>query len=268
VSGGADSSALLVLAVAAGCEVTAVHVDHGTRTTGAIEAAEVERLAHRYGASFESRRVAVASGPNFEARARTARLGALGPGALLGHTADDQAENVMLALLRGSGLDGLAAMDPATHPMLDVRRHECEALCSELGINVFRDPSNDDLRFRRNAVRQRLLPLMNEVAQRDVVPLLSRTAQLVSEEAFELDARAAVIDPTSCHELMAAPKSLARRALRRWLSDPYPPDRAGLDRAWQVVTGQVIGCELPGGVAVRRTAMTLRQIPQKENPGQ
>ena len=77
VSGGADSLSLLVLAVAAGCEVTAVHVDHGLRDGSAAEAGVVADLAARVGAGFRSERVSVAPGPNLEARARAARYGVL-----------------------------------------------------------------------------------------------------------------------------------------------------------------------------------------------
>ncbi|MBW3556537.1 MAG: 7-cyano-7-deazaguanine synthase, partial [Actinobacteria bacterium] len=96
VSGGGDSLALLVLAVRAGCRVTAVHVDHGTRTGSASEANSVAEVAGALGARFETRQVRVEPGPNLEARWRAARLGALPAGALTGHTADDQAETMLL----------------------------------------------------------------------------------------------------------------------------------------------------------------------------
>jgi tRNA(Ile)-lysidine synthase len=264
VSGGADSVALLILASAAQLQVTAVHIDHGLRPNSDGESAFVAALALRFGAQFVAAAVVVEPGPNIEARARRARLDALGTGALVGHTADDQAETVLLSLMRGTGLDGLAAMNPVTHPLLALRRHDTEGLCAQFGIEPFHDPSNDDLSFRRNSVRHRLIPMMNDIAQRDVVPLLARTAELVAEETAELAAAADAIDPTDCRALLAAPEPLARRALRRWLSDPYPPNRAGLDRVWEVVTGQVIGCELAGGDAIRRTNGKLRRVVHQE----
>ena len=129
--GGADSLALLVLATAAGCAVTAIHVDHGLRAGSETEAEVVQRAAARFGARFESRRVSVVSGPNLEARARAARFAVLPAGVATGHTMDDQAETILVNLLRGAGADGLAGMEPgARHPMLGLRRRETHALCA------------------------------------------------------------------------------------------------------------------------------------------
>src|SRR5687768_7639231 len=82
VSGGADSTAMLGLAVEAGCRVTAVHVDHGLRAGSHDEADRVRDLARLLGAGFRAERVDVGAGPNLEARARAARRQALGPGAM------------------------------------------------------------------------------------------------------------------------------------------------------------------------------------------
>ena len=112
VSGGADSVALLVLARAANLNVTAWHVDHGLRENSHTEAELVAHLATQFGAQIESRTVTVDQGPNTEARAREARYGALPQGVMTGHTADDQAETILINLLRGSGTRGLAGMQP------------------------------------------------------------------------------------------------------------------------------------------------------------
>src|SRR5690606_23396020 len=123
VSGGPDSLALLALASAAGCAVTAHHVDHGLRPGSAAEA-DVVATAARFGAAFVAHRVEVTPGPNLEARARAARYRALPDGALTGHTADDQAETVLLNVLRGTGLDGLAGYRPERRPLRALRRRE------------------------------------------------------------------------------------------------------------------------------------------------
>src|SRR5205807_4797883 len=142
--------ALLVLAVAAGCRVTAVHVDHGLRSGSGAEAGGVEAAAASLGAAFRSERVDVEPGPNLEARARVARFSVLPPDVLTGHTADDQAETVLLNLLRGAALDGLAGMGPGGHPIIGLRRAETRRLCAEMGLTPVSDASNDDPSFRRN----------------------------------------------------------------------------------------------------------------------
>ncbi len=126
VSGGADSLALLVLARAAGCAVTAVHVDHGLREGTAREADVVRDAAARFGAAFRLVQLELAPGPNLEARAREARYAALPPEVLTGHTVDDRAETMLLNLLRGAGPDGLAARleHGARRPLLALRRAE------------------------------------------------------------------------------------------------------------------------------------------------
>jgi tRNA(Ile)-lysidine synthase len=258
VSGGADSLALLVLASTAGCDVTAMHVDHGLRPGSAEESDVVEAAARRFGVHFLRTRASVAAGPNLEARARAARYAVLPDGVLTGHTADDQAETVLINLLRGAGLDGLAAMSPDRHPLLGLRRWETRELCRQVGLEPVHDPTNDDPAHLRNRVRHELLPLLDALAGRDVGAVLARQAGLLGEDAALLDELAAALDPTDARQVVAAPAPLARRALRRWLADPYPPDAAAIDRVLAVACGHVVACQLPGGRRVARSAGRLR----------
>jgi tRNA(Ile)-lysidine synthase len=261
VSGGPDSLALLVLAVEAGCTATAVHVDHGLRAGSAAEADVVAAAAERLGASFRSVTAAVPPGPNLEARARAARYAALPAGALLGHTADDLAETVLLNLLRGAATDGLAGFDPRRRPIRRLRRAETHALCAELGLDPVQDPSNGDPAHRRNRVRHELLPLLEDIGARDVVPVLARQAELLRSDADLLDELAATIDPTDAAALAAAPLALARRAVRSWLrtgAEQHPPDRATVDRVLEVARGAAVACDVGGGRAVRRSRGLLR----------
>ena len=262
VSGGADSLALLVLAVAAGCEVTAVHVDHGLRPGGEAEAAVVRTAAEALGAGFRAERVAVEAGPNLEARARAARWSVLPAGAMTGHTADDQAETVLLNLVRGAGLDGIAGMraGPAK-PILALRRRETEAVCAAAGLVPVVDPSNADPAFRRNRVRAEVLPLLDEVAGRDVAPLLARAAALAAADVALLEEWASALDPLDAAALAAAPEPLARRAIRAWLvaaRPPYPPSAATVDRVLAVARGETVATEVSGGGRVARTSGRLR----------
>jgi tRNA(Ile)-lysidine synthase len=266
VSGGADSLALLVLAVAAGCVVTAVHVDHGLRAGSAAEADLVATVAGRFGARFRAETVTVAQGPNLEARARAARHAVLPAGCLLGHTADDRAETLLLNLLRGAGLHGLGSLRADDrHPILGLRRVETAALCADLGLRPFIDPTNTDLSRRRNRVRHEVLPLLAEVAARDVVPVLCRTAALAAEVADHVDAEADGLDVAEVAALRAAPEAVVAAALRRWLRtcspEGHPPDAATLARVLEVVHGEARGTDVGGGWRVARRGGRLRLEP-------
>lgn len=260
VSGGADSLALLVLAVEAGCHVVAIHVDHGFRQGSAAEAGVVATAAERFGAGFEARAVQVDPGPNLEERWREARRSILPSGTLTGHTVDDVAETVLINLVRGAGLDGLAGIRPGpTKPILALRRSETLSLCEDLGLDPVVDPSNEDPAFLRNRVRHEVLPLLDEISGRDVAQLLHRQAMLLREDGEALDALSAGIDVTDAHALAAAPAPLARRAVRRWLGGEHPPDAATVERVLAVARGEVRACEVPGGDRVERSRMRLRR---------
>jgi hypoxanthine phosphoribosyltransferase len=276
VSGGPDSLALMVLGVAAGCRVQAIHVDHGLRAGSAEEAGRVVAAARRWQVPVRCLQVAVASGPNLEARARQARYGALPGGVATGHTMDDQAETVLLNVLRGSGLDGLAGMRPGpARPLLGVRRRETRAICEAVGLAWFEDPSNEDPRHLRNRVRRELLPLCKAIAGRDVVPLLARLADLASSDVALLDelALGGTEDPGDVRALRDHPPALARRVVRSWLRQSgatpasggdaglahrHPPTLAEVSRVLAVATGEARATELRGGFRVRRSAGHLR----------
>ena len=258
VSGGADSLALLVLAVEAGCDVTAIHVDHGLRHASGDEADVVRAAADRFGARFEARRVEVRLGPNIEARARAARYAALPAEVFTGHTADDQAETILLNLVRGAGLDGLRGMPAARRPLIRLRRAETHALCDALGLSPVVDQMNADRALRRTRVRHDLLPLLDAIACRDVAPVLTRQAELLADDAALLDALSESIDATDAAALCAAPPPLARRAIRAWLragsdAERHPPDAATVERVLAVARGDARGTDVGGGRRVTRS---------------
>jgi hypoxanthine phosphoribosyltransferase len=278
VSGGPDSLALLVLAVAARCDVTAIHVDHGLRAGSAREADVVAAAAAKVGARFEARTVSVEPGPNLEARARAARFAVLPADVATGHTMDDQAETVLINLLRGAGADGLAGMAPGyRHPLLGLRRCETHRLCAAAGLDLVDDPTNADPAFVRNRVRHELLPLCADMAGRDPVPVLARQAGVLRDEVELLDALAAgtLPDPADARTVARTPRPVARRALRAWLRDQSqsdsqsdarpavapPPSLAEVDRVLDVATGKAVGTELSGGRQVRRSKGRLRVVP-------
>lgn len=174
VSGGPDSVALLLLAQAAmPGQIAAACVDHGLRPEAAQEVALVEQLCTALNVPFTAIKVSVPRG-NLQAKARQARYQALERWAVetkLGaiataHHADDQAETLLMRLVRGSGLSGLAGVRPWSHfgenetvllrPLLDWRKAELEVLVAEAGIVPARDPSNTSLAFDRVRMRAHL----------------------------------------------------------------------------------------------------------------
>jgi tRNA(Ile)-lysidine synthase len=278
-SGGADSVALLALAADAALAPVAVHVDHGLRAGSDQDAARVRALAATLGARFRAVRVDVGLGSNLEARARDARYAALDAArvevgadfVLVGHTADDQAETVLLNVLRGAASSGLAGMaarhGTVVRPLLDARRAELRALCATLGLAVFDDPMNDDRAFRRVAIRHDVLPYLSALAERDLVPVLARQAAILRSDSEFLDDLAARAWPgddadgggqgeARAASLAALPSPLARRALRQWLGAP-PPSLAEVERVLAVARGDARATELSGGRAVRRSAGLL-----------
>lgn len=261
VSGGADSMSLMALAVNSGCVVTVFHVDHGVRPGSHHEAKVVEQAAERFGAEFHSETVDVPAGPNLEARLRDARYAVLPADVMTGHTADDQAETVLINLMRGASSTGLAAMRPGPRrPILALRRADTVQLCKVLGIATVDDPSNLDPIFLRNRVRHELLPTMNQMAGRDLVAVLTRQANLLRADSDLLDQLAAALDPTDAKQLAAAPLPLARRAVRRWLTTDHPPDAATVERVLRVAGGQSVGCDLGAGRRVERSHQRLHLL--------
>lgn len=263
-SGGADSTALVVLAIAAGCRVEAVHVEHGLRS-GNDDRSRLGAMAERLGIAVRTEAVEVAPGPNLEARARTARRGILGPDAATGHTADDQAEGVLLAMLRGAGPWGLAGMrDGPTHPLLALRRSDTEGLCRSLGLITVEDPTNASAVHRRNRVRNEVIGLLGDVAERDPVPQLCRLAAHQRELADLLDAQAGQVD-------ISAPSALAGLRVR-WRSRRCV-DGGGRRPAWSILPTTALermlavadpggppGADVVAGWRVARTAGRIRLV--------
>jgi tRNA(Ile)-lysidine synthase len=266
-SGGTDSLALLTLAAHVGTEPTAVHVDHGLRAGSDRESGVVADHAAALGVGFVAETVHVETGPNVEARARAARYQALeqvreARGAvaiLVGHTADDQAETVLLNLLRGGATAGLGAMAPrhgtVIRPLLALRRADTEAVCAEQGLVPVQDPSNEDRTRRRNWIRHEVLPALSRGAERDVVALLARQADVLRAESEFLDdlaARAVAANGTAdTAALRALDPVLARRAVRLWLGPP-PPSLAEVERVLAVAAGACRATEVSGGRRVMR----------------
>jgi tRNA(Ile)-lysidine synthase len=264
VSGGPDSLGLLLLALEAGLVVRVHHVDHHARPTSGVDAQYVLEICEGLEVEFIGHDVVVEAGSNFESRARAARRAAMPSGVLTGHTMDDLAETVLLNMLRGAGLDGLSPMvNDATKPLRDLRRTALHAYVEASPYAALHDETNDSPAFRRNRVRHELMAMLDDVAGRDVVPILARQAALVYDERTWLDElarddRAVTLEDADCRVLRAWPRARLRRWLRVQLRAPdegdgtHPPSADEVERAIVVVDGDAVATELSGGRRLSR----------------
>jgi tRNA(Ile)-lysidine synthase len=269
-SGGADSLALVALAVAAGIEVVVGHVDHGLRDDSDTEGVAIQRAVARLEVPVVSVRVSLEPGGNLEARARRARYRALEALAedhgcdtvLTGHTLDDQAETVILATLRGSATDGIAGI--ARHrgrirrPLLDVRRAETHEVCRLLGWEPLDDPMNRDVAFTRVWIRREIMPRLTLGMGRDLAVVLARQADVAREDRAVLSEIASTLvadGRPAAKDVAAAPIALARRAIRQWIGRPV--DLATVDRVLAVARGCATAADIGAGQSVRRSAGVL-----------
>ena len=243
LSGGVDSTALLAALAAihprpAG--VRALHVDHGLRAASHAWAQHCRDLARRLHVPLHvlTTKVKRSRGASLEATARDARYrlltSALQPGEvlLLAHHADDQLETVLLQLLRGSGLPGIAAM-PAmapfasgflARPLLSRSRAELEAWVRGQGLTWIEDDSNADETLNRNYLRRRILPLIRERWPGSATAV-ARSARHAAEAQSLLDKlarddieRASYGESLSVKALRALPADRLNNALRFWIT--------------------------------------------------
>ncbi len=227
VSGGADSVALLsvltALAPAWRLMLHVLHVDHGLRADSARDADLVRALGTRLGVPVDVERVQVGPG-SVEAAARAARYAALEAWAdrlgatriAVGHTADDQAETVLMRVLGGAGVRGLAAIPPVRgriiRPLIALRRQALRDALVAAGLDWVEDPTNRDPKFLRNRIRHELLPLLAASYHADLVPALTRVARLARESVDALD-RTASRELARLGTVHADALTLARSAL-------------------------------------------------------
>lgn len=208
VSGGPDSIVLLHTLVELRrllrIDLAVFHFDHRLRRGSRDDAAYVARQAARLDLPFalEVATTAPPPGSSVEDWAHRARyaafaraLGATGSAkGATGHTLDDQAESVLVALLRGGGISSLAGIDPVSgpfvRPLIGVTRAEVEAFARARRLRPRTDPTNADTGLLRNAVRRRVLPTIERATGRDPRATLARSAAHLRRDAAELDRQA------------------------------------------------------------------------------
>ena len=205
-SGGPDSVCLLYslwhLRRLFKIRLAVFHFDHKLRPDSAKDAGYVRNLASRLKLPFHLRTAAdrPKKGVSVEAWATVARGDAAndvrreigGMATAEGHTLDDQAETVLLNLIRGSGLEGIAGIDPGhrshalVQPLFDVERADVEAFCRALHLRPRRDPMNEDGRYLRAAIRHEVMPVLERETGRGVTRSIARTADLLRGDRDEL----------------------------------------------------------------------------------
>lgn len=251
-SGGLDSTVLLhaltartpfLVAEARRARVRAVHVNHQLHPAAAAWQEHCDRVAREWGVPFATRTVTIptAAAEGIESAARTARYEALRsmlrPGETLvtAHHADDQLETVLLALMRGSGVDGLAAMPVCRRfgtgwhlrPLLEYTRDALTQWASEQGLSWLDDPSNDSTRFDRNFLRAAVVPRLRE--------RWPSAARAVVRSAAHLGEAASLLDEVAARDFSSATLGQCLKvAVLRALD---PPRRRNLLRYWLAACG-------------------------------
>lgn len=273
LSGGPDSLALVAAAAAEGIDATAIVIDHGLQSGSGDVAKHASDQATRLGIPSTVVPVTVAPSPSgVEAAAREARYAALFAHAgtrevWVAHTADDQAETLLLGALRGNPA-GMSPRDGRlVRPFLTIRRADTVGACAELGLEPWNDPMNEDAAYRRVAIRTNVIPQLSDLIGGDAVPALAATADRIAADN-QLIADLNDLTPTSsCAELVADPPAIRRRRLAAWLLDQgVPVQRDQLAAIESLVTdwrGQ--GPINVAGGAVARRAGTLHMEPSSDS---
>ena len=279
VSGGADSMALLwamyLLREKLGIDLQAAHFNHGLR---GAESDRDEAFVRDFCRDFVIRlhlgRAQVTAGKKgLEAAAREARYRFFEtlPGKIAtAHTADDNAETVLMHLVRGTGLKGLGGITPVRgtliRPMLNVTRREVLAFLAEYSIPYVTDSSNETDDFLRNRLRHRVMPVLYRENPR-LAENVSAMARDLRRDSEALEAMAAA-QPLSVTALQQQPPAIQNRAIARFLEDSgvKEPERSHIDLARQLLLSDnpSARADFPGGVTITRSYDTLQVLPRQD----
>lgn len=252
VSGGPDSTCLLdVLARLQDkldLQIEVAHVDHGLSDESAEVAAHLARDVAALGLDIHVTRARDLAGPNLQARARDFRYAFFNAIAddigatriATGHTLDDRVETTLARLLHGAGTGGLAGLRPQEgariRPLIELRRHQTERYCSELGLEFYEDPANSDRRFERVRIRNDLARLIEEGWGEGAVKAVAASAEKLVEDAealtllgerlsADLVDRSEEVGRMKLKPVIALPRALQRRVLETAVGEVR--DRSG-----------------------------------------
>lgn len=275
VSGGVDSMALLwgmyLLKDQLGITLEAAHFNHCLRGEESDrDALFVQDFCYRFDIPLHLEKKQVISGEKgLEAAARDARYAffeTLQGKIATAHTADDNAETVLMHLVRGTGLKGLCGITPVRgnliRPMLDITRQEVLAFLAEYSISYMEDSTNAGMDFLRNRIRHEVMPLLKRENPRLSLDMSSMARMLREDEAFLQKETPAV---SAVSELKQLPPAIQTRAIVRLLETfgVFEPSRShiGLVRGLVYSANPSARVSLPGGVVVERNYDQLRLAP-------
>ena len=250
----------------------------------------IQAIARQLALDIEILRIEAAPGPSPEGTARDARLGALAAEAgsarvVTGHHADDAAETVLVNILRGAGVAGLSGIpserDPFVRPLLAFRRGELRTLAQHLELPFVDDPSNQDISLLRNRIRHEVLPELSRRFDRDIAPVMVRTASHLAAVDAYLDE---MMPPLRLVEddgatliatapLITAPPALAGRMARaaiRHANPPYAGTSREVEAVLAVASGEMRRADLSSGFVAEREgpylAIYRRGVPVVPEP--
>lgn len=284
VSGGADSMALadgVALLIAEGyCKATVLHVEHGLRGKDALADAELVRsFCAKKGLAFICEHVDVRGLVNVEKlsteeAARKLRYQVLAEQAqvlqadfiVTAHHSDDQAETVLLKLLRGTGIEGLSGMQVRSgkllRPLLHLTRSHLEAYCALQNIDYCYDSTNDDLTYTRNRIRQELLPYLEKAFNPSIKKALVQTAEILQED----DACLAMLAQEKFQALANCTDKEVCLDVKQWQKLPAALRKRILRQAYFMAGGKELGyrhTEALDVLCLRRTSGKYLKLPQK-----
>lgn len=284
VSGGADSMALadgVAQLLAEGyCQATVLHVEHGLRGEEALADAElVRRFCAERGLNFicqhvDVQRLAKDAKLSVEEAARKLRYQVLNEQAdalqadfiLTAHHSDDQAETVLLKLLRGTGIEGLSGMQVRSgkilRPLLHLSREHLESYCALQNITYCYDSTNDDTAYTRNRIRIELLPYLEKAFNPSIKKALVQTAEILQED----DACLALLAQEKFQVLANCTNGEVCLNVKRWQELPAALRKRILRYAYFMAGGKELGyrhTEALDVLCLRRTSGKYLKLPQK-----
>ncbi|MFN8016445.1 MAG: tRNA lysidine(34) synthetase TilS [Acidimicrobiia bacterium] len=283
-SGGADSIALALIFKAFNIDFALCYIEHGLNPATVQCELITKDLAQKLDVPFFYQHLNLVQdlNANIEATARQHRYEALEKIRVThnydliatAHHEDDLAETFFINLMRGSGSGVSSLKKKRNHivrPLLHWRKKDLMSFVEALNFEYFHDESNDDKRFVRNRVRHELIPLLNEIAGRDVTPLIARSSKIFQSDNEYLNKLASQVWPkgeASTKDLRGLDPVIQVHALRNWIIG-YPPSEDEMDRILQVVNHEIVSTQISGDRTIwRRGAVLYQDVTSTRTQGQ